>query len=99
MSIMAKTTKSRRRNSAASSVEKAKRAMPKSGAMEMPTELHEKADKGIVHAKDVFRNTKTADATHLSQHTDGAAAKGATNYSLRAIEMARTNTNAAFDYA
>jgi hypothetical protein len=104
MNVMARMKKSRRRNSAASSVAKPKREMPKSGARDAPAKLHGNAGhgnagKGIVHAKDALENAKAAEAAHLSPPTGRAADKGATNYSLKAIEMARSNTNAAFDYA
>jgi hypothetical protein len=35
----------------------------------------------------------------LAKHRRTAAAKGATDYNLKVIEIARTNTNATFDYA
>jgi phasin len=63
--------------------------------------FHEIADKGIAHTKDSFKNAKAVaeEATHLFQHNFTAAAKGATDYNLKVIEIARINTNAAFDYA
>ena len=41
----------------------------------------------------------TEEATNLLQHTYTAAAKCATDYNLKVFEIARINTNAAFDYA
>ena len=63
--------------------------------------MHEMADKGIAQTISTFKNAKAAteEATNLFQHTYTAAAKGATEYNLKVIEMARINTNAAFDYA
>jgi phasin len=98
---MTEATKARISNPAAVPVEKAKYQMPKLGSMEAPAAFHELADKGIAHTKDAFKNAKVAieEATHLFQNAYTAAAKGATDYNLRVIEIARTNTNAAFDYA
>ena len=72
--------------------------MPK---MEVPAAFREIADKGVAQAKDTYEKAKAAteDATHLFQHTYMAAAKGATDYNLKVFEIARMNTNAAFDYA
>jgi len=63
--------------------------------------MQEMADKGIAQTMNTFRNAKAAteEAANLFQHTYTAAAKGATEYNLKIIEMARINTNAAFDYA
>ena len=98
---MTEATKARTGNPAASPVEKPKYEMPKIGSMEVPAAIHEIADKGIAHTKDIFKNAKVAteEATNLLQHTYTAATKGATDYNLKVIEIARINTNAAFDYA
>ena len=70
-------------------------------SMEVPAAFREIADKGVAQAKDTYEKAKAAteEATHLFQHTYTAAAKGATDYNLKVIEIARVNTNAAFDYA
>ena len=88
-------------NPAAFPVENPKCEMPKLGSMEVPAAFHEMADKGIAHAEDTFKKVKAAteEATQFFQHTYMAAAKGVTDYNLKAFENARTNTNAAFDYA
>ena len=39
------------------------------------------------------------EAADLLENTYATAAKGATDYNLKLIEIARTNTRAAFDYA
>jgi len=69
--------------------------------MEVPTALRELADKGIAQARDTYENAKAAteEATDLLKDTYKTAAKGTTDYNLKVIEIARTNTNAAFDYA
>ena len=70
--------------------------MPKIGAMEMPAAIQEMADKGIAQATDTLQNAKAAteEATNLLQHAYTAAAKGATDYNLKVIEIARTRANA-----
>src|SRR5437667_8904599 len=101
MNVMAKATKSSKGKSAPSPAGKPKRAMPKSGSMKAAAAPHEIADQNSLDATDAVRNTKaaTTGATHLSQHACMIADNGAANFSLKAIEIARTNTNTAFDYA
>jgi phasin len=72
--------------------------MPK---MEMPAELREMTDKGVAHARDTYAKAKVAseDAADLLETAYAAVAKGAMEYNLRLIEIARTNTRAAFDCA
>jgi len=72
--------------------------MPK---MEVPAEFLEMTDKGIAHARDTYAKAKVAseEAAHLLENTYATVAKGATDYNLKLIEIARTNTRAAFDYA
>jgi phasin len=69
--------------------------------MEMPAAFRELADKGVAQARDTYENAKAAteEATDLLKDTYKTAAKGATDYNLRVLEIARTNTNSAFDYA
>ena len=63
--------------------------------------MHEMADKGIAQTKDGFKNAKAAteEASNVLQQAYTVAAKGATDYNLKVFEIARFNTNAAFDYA
>jgi phasin len=72
--------------------------MPK---MEVPKAFHEFAEKGVAHAKDTYEKAKAVaeEATDLLKDTYTTAAKGVTDYNLKVIEIARTNTNTAFDYA
>jgi phasin len=77
-----------------SPVEKPKNEMPNFGAMEVPAAFHEMADKGVAQAR-----AATEQATNLFQNTYTVAAKGAADYNLKVIEIARSNTNAALDYA
>jgi len=71
--------------------------MPK---MEIPAALREWAEKGVAQAKDGYAKMKTAaeEATGVLETTYATAAKGYTSYNLKVIELARANTNAAFDY-
>jgi phasin len=72
--------------------------MPK---FEVPAAFREFAEKGVAQAKDTYEKVKAAaeEATDLLEDTYTTAAKGAADYNLKVIEAARTNTNAAFDYA
>jgi phasin len=69
--------------------------------MEMPEAFREMTEKGVAHAKDTYAKAKVASegAADLLQNTYATVAKGATEYNLKLIEIARTNTHAAFDYA
>jgi phasin len=67
----------------------------------MPAAFQELADKGAAQAKDTYEKAKATaeEAMDLLKGTYTIAAKGATDYNLKVIEIARTNTNSAFDYA
>ncbi|MGO9849118.1 MAG: phasin [Methylocella sp.] len=69
--------------------------------MEMPEEFREMAEKGVAQAKDNYAKIQAAaeEATDLLKGTYTTAAKGAADYNLKVIEIARINVNAAFDYA
>jgi phasin len=69
--------------------------------MEMPEAFREMTEKGVAQAKDTYAKAKVAseEAADLIQNTYATVAKGATDYNLKLIEIARTNTRAAFDYA
>jgi phasin len=69
--------------------------------MEMPEAFREMAEKGVEHARDIYAKAKVAseEAADLLENTYTTAAKGATDYNLKLVEIARTNTRAAFDYA
>ena len=70
-------------------------------SMGIPDALRETADKGVAQAQDTYEKAKVAaeQATDLLKHTYATAAKGATDYNLKIIEIARTNTNSTFEYA
>jgi phasin len=69
--------------------------------MEMPAAFGELADKGVAQARDTYEKAKavTEKATDQLKDAYTTAAKGATDYNLKVIEIARTNTNTAVDNA
>jgi phasin len=71
-----------------------------SGAIEAPVAFREFAEKGISQAKDNYEKLKSAaeEASSLIETTCSSATKGATDYGLKLIDAARTNSNATFDY-
>jgi phasin len=75
-----------------------KNAMPR---LEVPAEVREMIDTGVAQARDAYAKAKAAgdEAADLLKTTYATAAKGATGYNLKLIEIARANTGAAFDYA
>jgi phasin len=72
--------------------------MPK---VEMPAAFREFAERGVAQAKDTYEKMKAAaeEATDVLETTYSTATKGASDYGLKVIELARTNTNSAFDFA
>ena len=77
-------------------------AMPKFDLpnMEMPEAFRDMAERGVEQTRDAYAKVKVAseEAADLLENTYEAAAKRATNYNRKLIEIARTNTRAAFDY-
>ena len=75
--------------------------MPKFGLpnTEMPEAFREMAEKGVEHTRDACAKAKVAseEAIDLLENTCETAAKRATDYNHRLIEIVRTNTRAAFD--
>ena len=72
--------------------------MPK---VEMPAAFREMAERGVAQAKDTYEKMKAAaeEATDVLETTYSTATKGASDFGLKVIEVARANTNAAFDFA
>jgi phasin len=70
-------------------------------AAEATSVMREFAERGITQAKDAYGKMKTAaeEATGILETTYANASKGATDYGLKVVEMARVNSNAAFDFA
>ena len=71
-----------------------------SGA-EAPAAFRDIAEKSLSHAKDNYEKMKSAaeEATSVLEDTYATATKGAADYGLKVIELARENSNAAFDFA
>ena len=69
--------------------------------MEMPEAFREMAEKGVAQAKDTCEKAKAAseEAADVLENTYAVMAKGVTEYNLKVIEIARTNTRAVFDHA
>ncbi len=69
--------------------------------VEMPAAFREFAERGVAQAKDTYEKMKAAaeEATDVLETTYSTATKGASDYGLKVIEVARTNTNSAFDFA
>ncbi len=64
--------------------------------------FRETAEKGVAQAKDTYEKARVAteeQATNILKDTYATVAKGATDYNLKIIEIARTNTNTAFEHA
>jgi len=97
---MNEATKTRTAGPTTSTADKGTTQTTKSST-DMPAPMHEMADKGIAQTKNNFRNAQaaTAEAGHVFQNAYSVAAKGATDYNLKVFEIARFNTNAAFEYA
>ena len=98
------TTKAKTTKHAAASFERPdygipKFAMPKFDLpnMEMPEAFREMAEKGVEQTRDAYAKAKVAseEAADLLENTYEAAAKRATDYSRKLIEITRTNTRAA----
>jgi phasin len=69
--------------------------------VEVPAAFREIAEKGLSQAKESYEKMKAAaeEATDVIEDTYSTASKGASDYGLKLIEVARVNTNAAFDFA
>jgi phasin len=72
--------------------------MPK---MEVPAAFRDIAEKSVSQAKENYEKMKAAaeEATDVLEETYSTASKGAADYGLKVIETARSNANAAFDFA
>jgi phasin len=68
--------------------------------MEVPAAFRDFAEKGLAQAKGNYEKVKAAaeEATDLLEDTYSTASKGFSEYGLKVIEVARTNTNASFDF-
>ena len=68
---------------------------------EVPAAFREAAEKGVAQAKEGWEKMKSAteEATEVLEESYTTATKGASAYGLKVIDAARSNTNAAFDFA
>ena len=68
---------------------------------EAPAAFRDIAERSLSQAKDNYEKIKSAaeEATSVLEDTYATATKGATDYGLKVIELARDNSNAAFDFA
>jgi phasin len=103
MNAMAETsTKPKTAKTAAPSFEMPSFEIPKFDMpkMEVPAAFRDMAEKSISQAKDTYEKMKAAaeEATDLLEDTYATTSKGVSDYGLKIIEVARTNTNAAFDF-
>src|SRR5947209_11864927 len=71
--------------------------MPK---MEIPAAFREFAEKGVAQTKELYEKFKAAaeENTEMLETVYTTASKGATDYGLKTIEIARANTDAMFDF-
>jgi phasin len=69
--------------------------------MEVPAAFRELADKGVAHAKDTCEKIQAAgeEMTDILAANYSTVAKGLNDYNLKVIEIARTNTSTAFEFA
>jgi len=71
--------------------------MPK---FEVPAAFREFAEKGVAQTKDAYEKIKAVaeQNTAMLETVYSTASKGSTEYGLKVIEVARTNTNTYFDF-
>jgi phasin len=69
--------------------------------LEIPAAFRELAERSVAQARDGYERMKAAaeEATDVLEGTYATASKGTTDYVLKAIEAARQNANASFDFA
>jgi phasin len=68
--------------------------------IEVPAAFRDMAERSVAQARDGYEKLKAAaeDTTSVLEGTYATASKGATDLTLKSIEIARTNTNAGFDF-
>lgn len=68
---------------------------------EVPEQMRAFAEKGVSQARENYTKFKDAAETHNStvEAVFTTATKGATEYSAKLLDIVKTNTNAAFDFA
>jgi phasin len=65
-----------------------------------PEAFRDTAEKGVAQAKETYEkmNTATTEAADLIRNSYSTAVKGMQDYNNKVIELARANSNAAFDF-
>ncbi|MES2031866.1 MAG: phasin [Pseudomonadota bacterium] len=68
---------------------------------QVPEQVRAFAEKGVSQAREGYAKLKDAAETHNStvEAVFGTASKGAAEYSAKLLDIAKTNTNAGFDFA
>jgi phasin len=69
--------------------------------LEVPAAFREFAERGVSQARESYEKLKSAaeEATDVIETSYANASKGASDYGRKLIDAARSNTNAAFDFA
>jgi phasin len=70
-------------------------------SMEVPAAFRDMAERSVAQARDGYEKLKAAaeDTSNVLEGTYLTASRGATDFALKALEIARANTNASFDFA
>jgi phasin len=79
---------------------KAKAAPGPGSELDLSATFREVAEKSVVQAKDAYDKIKTAaeETTDLIEDTYVTASKGFSEFNIKALEAARANINASFDF-
>jgi phasin len=74
---------------------------PASSPRDAAQAFRETAENGVANAKAAYEKTNAvaAEATTMMKDSYAKSVKGAQDYQMKAIEFARTNTEAAFEFA
>jgi phasin len=74
---------------------------PTSSPRDAAQAFRETAENGVANAKAAYEKTNAvaAEATTMMKDSYAKSVKGAQDYQMKAIEFARTNTEAAFEFA
>lgn len=69
--------------------------------LEVPAAFRDWAEKGVAQTREAYQRMKSVadESAEIVENTYTTAAKGTAEYGLKLIENARTNSNAAFDFA
>lgn len=81
--------------------QKAKAVTAAETELDMSATIRDIAEKSVTQAKDAYDKIKSAaeETTDLIEDTYVTASKGFSDFNVKALEAARTNVNASFDFA